>query len=84
MEEFSEEELKTNLHSFQNDKIPVLDGWNVEFFLDTYDIIFPDLLQLVEETRINDLLHPPLNSTFLGLIPNKDYPTIKLELKIQY
>ena len=46
----------------------------MEFFLAGYDIIGPDLLQLVEETRVNGILHLPLNSTFLALIPKKDNP----------
>ena len=74
MEEVSKEELKTTLHSLQKDKSPGPDGWTVEFFLAGYDSIGPDLLQLVEETRKNGVLHPPLNSTFLTLIPKKDSP----------
>ena len=74
MEEVSEEELKATLNSFQRDKILGPDGWTVEFFLARYDVIGRDLLQLVEETRINGILHLPLNSTFLALIPKKDNP----------
>ena len=74
MEEVSEEDLKTTLHIFQKYKIPGPDGWTIEFFLAGYDSIGPDLLQLVEETRKNGVLHPPLNSTFLTLIPKKDSP----------
>ena len=74
MEEVSEEELKTTLLSFQKDKSPGLAGWIVEFFLAGYDSIGPNLLQLVEETRKNGVLHPPLNSTFLTLVPKKDTP----------
>ena len=72
MEEVSEEELKATLLSFQKDKSPYPDRWTVEFFLAGYDIIGPDLLLLVEETRVNGVLHLPLNSTFLTLIPKKD------------
>ena len=74
MEEVMEEELKASLHSFQKDKRRGPDGWMVEIFLAAFDIIGPDLLQLVEDSRINGLLHPPLNSTFLALIPKKDKP----------
>ena len=72
MEEVSEEELKETLNIFQKDKIPGPDGWKVEFFLAGYDTIGPYLLKLVEETRVNGILHLPLNSTFLALIPKKD------------
>ena len=68
------EELNATLNSFQKDKSPGPNGWTVELFLATYDIIGPDLLQLVEETRVNGVIHPPLNSTFLALIPKKDNP----------
>ena len=69
MEEVSEEELKATLHRFQMDKSSGPDGWTIEFLLEAYDIIVPELLQLVEETRINSHLYPPLNTTFLSLIP---------------
>ena len=72
MEEVSEEDVKATLHSFQKDKSPRPDGWTVEFFLAGYDSIGPNLLHLVEETRKNGVLHLPLNSTFLTLIPKKD------------
>ena len=41
MEEVSEEELKEIMHSFKKDKILGLDGWTIEFFLDSYDTIGP-------------------------------------------
>ena len=74
MEEVLEEELKATLLSFQKDKSPGPDGWTVEFFLARYDTIGPYLLQLVEETRVNGVLHLPLNSTFLTLVPPKNNP----------
>ena len=74
MKEVLEEEIKETLLSFQKDKSPGLDGWILEFFLAGYDIIGPDLLHLVEETRVNGVLHLPLNSTFITLIPKKDNP----------
>ena len=72
MEEFLEEKVKATLLSFQKGKSPGPDGWTIEFFLAVYDSIGLDLLQLVEETRRNGVLHLPLNSTFLTLIPKKD------------
>ena len=74
MEEVSKEEVKTTLLSFQKDKSPGSDGMTIEFFLAGYDSIGPDLLHLVEETRKNGVLYPPLNSNFLILIPKKDTP----------
>ena len=72
MEEISEEELKETLNSFQKHKSPGPYEWTMEFFPEACDTIGHDLLQLVEETRVNGVLHPPLNSTFLALIPKKD------------
>ena len=74
MEEILEEELKATLNSFQKDKSPGPEGWTMEFFLTAYDTISHDLLKLVEETRINGVLHPPLKSTFTALILKKDKP----------
>jgi hypothetical protein len=51
MEEVSEEELKEVLHSFQKDKIQVLDGWTIEFFLGLYELIGLEILKLVEESH---------------------------------
>ena len=76
LEEVSKEELKATLNSFQKDKISGPDGWTVEFFLASYDTVGPNLLQLVQETRVNGVLHLPLNTTFLALIPKKDNPEI--------
>ena len=74
MEEVSEEELKATLHSFRKDKIPGPNGWTIEFFLEAYETISPDLLHLVEESRVNGHVHPPLKTTFLALIPKKRQP----------
>ena len=81
MEEVSEEDLKATLNSFQKDKSPGPDGWTVEFFLAAYDSISLDLLQLVEETRVNGVLHPLLNSNFIDLILKKDNPEILEDYK---
>lgn len=39
-----------------------------------YDIIGSDLLKVVEESRREGYIHPPLNATFITLIPKKDSP----------
>ena len=72
MEEVSEEEVKATLHNFKKEKSLRPDGWTVEFLLAGYDSVGPDLLHLVEKTRKNGVLHLPLNSTFLTLIPKKE------------
>ena len=72
MDEVLEEELKATLHSFQKDKSPGPGRWTIEFFKAACNTIGPELLKLVEETGLNGHLHPPLNTTFLALIPKKD------------
>jgi hypothetical protein len=74
MEEVSEEELKEVLHSFQKDKSPGLDGWSMDFLVGLYDLIGKDILKVVEESKKNGHIHPPLNATFIALIPKKDDP----------
>ena len=39
-----------------------------------YDLIGSDLLKVVEESRREGYIHPPLNSTFIALIPKNDSP----------
>ena len=76
MEEIIEEELKGILHNFKKDKSPGPYGWKIEFFLSLYDIIIQDLLQLVEETRKNGVMHPLIKTTFITLIPKTDHPSL--------
>lgn len=39
-----------------------------------YEIIRGDILKVVEESQREGFIHPPLNSTFIALIPKKDHP----------
>jgi hypothetical protein len=38
-------------------------------------LIGQDVLKVVEEYRVNDYIHEPLNSTFISLIPNSYNPS---------
>lgn len=67
-------ELLSTLHTFQRDKSPDPDGWPIEFYLGFYELIGADLLKVVEEYEIRAHIHPPINTTFLALIPKKDRP----------
>ena len=51
MKEVSKEELKKVMGSFQKDKSPGPDGWTIDFFLDLFDILGKDLLQVIEDSR---------------------------------
>jgi len=72
MEEVSEDELKVVLHSFQKSKSLGPDGWNIEFFLEFYNLLGKDLLSVVEETHREGHMHALFNSTFITLISKAD------------
>lgn len=74
MKEVSDSELLATLKSFQCDKSLGPDGWPMEFYLAFYDLIGNDIFQVVEESRRAGYIHPPLNTTFIALIPKKDSP----------
>ena len=46
------EELSDVLKGFAKDKSYGLDGWTVKFFLFFFDLVGPDLLAMVEDSRI--------------------------------
>lgn len=45
------EEVKKVLESFAKDKIPVPDGWIVEFLKDFFDLLGHEILATMEESR---------------------------------
>lgn len=69
LEEVSLEQLKEVLHSFQHDKSPGPNGWTIEFYLGFIDLIGNDLLGVVEESRRIGVIHAPINTSFIALIP---------------
>ena len=71
-EEVSLEELKEVIHSFQHDKNPGPDGWTIEFYLGFFELIRDDMLGVVEESRRTGVIHAPINTTFIALIPKVD------------
>jgi hypothetical protein len=62
-------EILTALKYFSKDKSPGPDGWTVEFYLHFFYLVGPDLLELVEDSRLNGKVAGAINSTFLTLIP---------------
>jgi len=62
-------EIEIILKSCAKDKSPGPDGWNVEFFLQFWDLIGAEVLELVEESRLAGHVSGGLNSTFIALIP---------------
>ena len=67
-------EIELSLKSFKKDRSPGPDGWPVEFYLNYFDLLGPDLLSAIDSTRVSSYIPPSLNSTFLALIPKKDKP----------
>jgi len=70
----TEAELKDTLQSFQKDKSPGPDDWSIEFYLGFFDLIGGNILKVIEESRLNDRIHRPLNTTFIALIPKVNDP----------
>jgi len=50
------------------DKSPGPDGWNQELFHHFFDILGSDLLDVVEESRLNRRVSGSLNATFVALV----------------
>ena len=67
-------EVEAALKSFKRDKSSGPDGWPVEFYLAFFDLLGPELVNLVESSRRMGRVAPSLNSTFIALIPKKDLP----------
>jgi hypothetical protein len=65
------------LKGFSKDKSLGPDGWTVEFFLFFIDLVGPDLLAMVEETRIRGEVIRPLKF-YLSCFNSKIKPTIIL------
>lgn len=75
MQKISAAKLLSTLKTFQRDKSPGPNGWPIQFYLGFYDLLGMDLLKVVEESRLAGYIHPPLNTTFISLIPKKDSPS---------
>jgi hypothetical protein len=67
-------ELKNVITKFKIDKSPGPDGWTVEFFIHFFDLVGGDLLDMVEEARLNGNISGGINLTFIALIPKVNKP----------
>jgi ribonuclease HI len=70
----TKEELFVVLKGFKKEKSPGPDGWSVELYLHFFDLMFQDLLDAVEDSRIRGVVSPQLNRTFVVLIPKSNLP----------
>ena len=66
--------METALKSFEKDKSLGPDGWPVGFYLAFFDILGPELVKVVESSRMDGRVAPSLKSTFIALIPKKEKP----------
>lgn len=67
--EISWEKLFATISCFKRDKSPDLDGLNVDFFKEFFEIISTYLLHVMEEIRRSGRCSRSINSTFLEMIP---------------
>jgi hypothetical protein len=68
------DEMKKVLSNFKEDKSSGSDGWTVDFFSHLFDLVGEDLLEMVEESRLNGFIPRAVNSTFITLIPKVNKP----------
>eukprot|EP00253_Pinus_taeda_P017343 PITA_17343 len=66
------EELEEVVQAMKKGTAPGPDGFSVDFFQAGWHFLGKDILDLVEESRINQKVWPALNSTFFALIPKGD------------
>eukprot|EP00253_Pinus_taeda_P010037 PITA_10037 len=68
-------ELEATLKWFKKDKSPGLDGWSIKFYLDFFETLGNDLLNVIEHSRTSGKIHESFTSTFFALIPKSDNPS---------
>ena len=61
-------EVEEVLKGFKKDKSADPDGWPVDLFLCFFDLVGPDLLRVVEQSRLEGKVSHSLNATFITLI----------------
>eukprot|EP00253_Pinus_taeda_P007867 PITA_07867 len=67
-----EEEVSEVIKEMQNGKAPSPDGFNVDFFKSCWNIVKLDILNIVEDSRLNKNILKVLNTSFISLIPKQD------------
>jgi hypothetical protein len=71
----TKDEILVVLRGFTKDKSPSPDRWIVDFFFHFFDLVFDDILEVVEEPRLSSIVNRYLNSNFIDLIPKVNGPT---------
>lgn len=68
----SEEEVKEVINEMHNGKVPGPNGFNIDFFKASWDIVKKDILDVVEDSKISKTILKALNTSFIALIPKQD------------
>lgn len=63
----TKEEVNKVIKEMQNGKAPGLDGFNVDFFKECWEIVKQDILDVVEDSRKNRTILMVLNASFITL-----------------
>ena len=66
---------------FEADKSLGPNGWLLELFIHYFEFMVNDLLQVVEESRISDIISGDINSTFIVLIAKSTCPKFFLDFQ---
>eukprot|EP00253_Pinus_taeda_P015440 PITA_15440 len=69
MRKITMEEVEDIVRNMKRNKAPGPDGYTVEFFQAGWKFLAAEVLEVVEEARINQRIWPGINSTLLTLIP---------------
>ena len=63
------EEVEETVRNMKRNKAPGPDGYTVEFYQAGWHFLAEEVLEVVEEARVNQRIWPGINSTLLALIP---------------
>eukprot|EP00253_Pinus_taeda_P017089 PITA_17089 len=66
------EEVEEIVKSMKKGIAPGPDGFTIEFFQASWHFLGREILELIEESRMNQKVWPAINSTFYALIPKND------------
>jgi hypothetical protein len=65
----TKEEILEVIKGFTKEKIHGPDGWTVELYLQYFDLMGQDLLDVIEDSRNRGIVNKQLNNTFIVLVP---------------
>eukprot|EP00253_Pinus_taeda_P021907 PITA_21907 len=68
----TKDEVSKVLKEMQNSKVLGPDGFNVDFFKACWSIVKQDILNVVEDSRMNKTILKAINTSFITLIPKQE------------